>query len=500
MDQDAAECLVGHRQGDGLAVLHLEIVGCGIHLEALCRLGLHGVVGTILQRDKDAAILAGGHGVDEFIVHLADLKSGVGDAFCSICLVDLDDLHASDGLVVEGQRLGVRGVDDDGLTLVSRIDSVSRDRLGLFDHDGAGDAGNHDLTIFIGLVEALAGQVAVGVVYIAALGVGQFKLHTGKRLMGHRVQFPDHKGSLCLIIKAQSLYLARLDLNGLGGGVQDVALQGLDLSRGDSSARLQIRDDDAAVLVGDVLAVGGAHHRTAGIGHQESHTLQGRGGALDILFNDQGGAGGVVEGQRLRVVGVDLDCLGLGSGVNGISGDGGCFSDHQGTYHSIDLDLAVFVRLIEAVAGDVAVFVGHILAGAGGHFERDPFQRLSRQGIPLIDDKGTGLGVGDDHRLGVATLPDDHIGGCLIHDVALGGLDFRNDICAGGQVGDVDLARGIGDENAILREGGVADDAVQPNLAAGGCRHSELRTKKRPTCGAVPFLDDQLTLGLVLEG
>lgn len=60
VDQDAAECLVGHRQGDGLAVLHLEIVGCGIHLEALCRLGLHGVVGTILQRDKDAAILAGG--------------------------------------------------------------------------------------------------------------------------------------------------------------------------------------------------------------------------------------------------------------------------------------------------------------------------------------------------------------------------------------------------------------------------------------------------------
>ena len=64
----------------------------------------------------------------------------------------------------------------------------------------------------------------------------------------------------------------------------------------------------------------------------------------------------------------------------------------------------------------------------------------------------------------------------------------------------MDLARGIGDENTILREGGVADDAVQPNLAAGGCRHSELRTKKRPTCGAVPFLDDQLTLRLILKG
>ena len=341
--------------------------------------------------------------------------------------------------------------------------------------------------------------MAVGVVYIAALGVGQFKLHTGKRLMGHRVQFPDHKGALCLIIKAQSLHLVRPDLNGLGCGVQDVSLHRLGLPRSDSSARLQIRDDDATVLVGDVLAVGGAHHRAAGIGHQESHTLQGRGGALDILFNDQGGAGGVVEGQCLRVVRVDLDRLSLGSGVDGVAGDGGCFSDHQGAYHSIDLDLAVLVGLIEAVAGDVAVFVWHILAGAGGHFECDPLQGLSRQGIPLVDDQGPGLGVGDDHRLGIAALPDDHIGGCLIHDVALRGLDFRNDIRTGCQIGDVDLACGIGDENAILCEGGVTDDAVQPNLAAGGCRYSELCTRKRLTRGAVPLLDDQLTFGLVLE-
>ena len=474
-------------------------MGCGIHLEALCRLGLHGVVATILQRDKDAAILAGGHGVDEFIVHFADLEGGVGDTLCPVRLVDFDDLHASDGLVVEGQRLGVRGVDDDGLTLASRVDSVSRDRLGLFDHDGAGDAGNHDLTIFIGLVEALAGQVAVGVVYIAALGVGQFKLHTGKRLMGHRVQFPDHKGSLCLIIKAQSLYLARLDLNGLGGCVQDVALQGLDLSRGDSSARLQIRDDDAAVLVGDVLAVGGAHHRAAGIGHQESHTLQGRGGALDILFNDQGGAGGVVEGQRLRVVGVDLDRLSLGSGVDGVAGDGGCFSDHQGAYHSIDLDLAVLVGLIEAVTGDVAVFVWHILAGAGGHFEGDPLQGLSRQGIPLVDDQGPGLGVGDDHRLGIAALPDDHIGGCLIHNISGRAPDLRNDVCAGCQIGDVDLARRIGSKNSVLGQCGVSNDSIQAHLAAGGCRHSEFCARKRLAGGAVPLLDDQLTFGLVLE-
>ena len=74
-----------------------------------------------------------------------------------------------------------------------------------------------------------------------------------------------------------------------------------------------------------------------------------------------------------------------------------------------DRDLAILVGLIEAVTGDVAVFVWHILAGAGRHFERDTFQRFTGEGIPLVDDERSCLRVGDDHRLGIAALPDEDV-------------------------------------------------------------------------------------------
>ena len=45
-----------------------------------------------------------------------------------------------------------------------------------------------------------------------------------------------------------------------------------------------------------------------------------------------------------------------------------------------------------------------------------------------------------------------------------------------------------------------ADHAVQPHLTASGSGHPELRAGKGLTGGAVPLLDDELALGLVLEG
>ena len=73
--------------------------------------------------------------------------------------------------------------------------------------------------------------------------------------------------------------------------------------------------------------------------------------------------GVLVEVERLCVVGVDLDGLGLWSRVDGVAGDGLRLRDHQGTHHPVDLDLAVLVRLVEAVTGDVAVLVGDKFAG-----------------------------------------------------------------------------------------------------------------------------------------
>ena len=72
--------------------------------------------------------------------------------------------------------------------------------------------------------------------------------------------------------------------------------------------------------------------------------------------------------------------------VDGVAGDGRRFSDHQRTHHTIDLDLAVLVGLIEAVTGDIAVFVRYILAGGGGNLEGHALQGFASEGIPFVDD------------------------------------------------------------------------------------------------------------------
>ena len=51
-----------------------------------------------------------------------------------------------------------------------------------------------------------------------------------------------------------------------------------------------------------------------------------------------------------------------------------------------------------------------------------------------------------------------------------------------------------------MRQGRGADHAVQPHLTASGSGHPELRAGEGLSGGAVPLLDDELALGLVLEG
>ena len=52
--------------------------------------------------------------------------------------------------------------------------------------------------------------------------------------------------------------------------------------------------------------------------------------------------------------------------------------------------------------------------------------------LELVEEKAAVGGVGDDHRLGISTLPDDYIGGGGVHDVPMGRLDLREHVCAGG--------------------------------------------------------------------
>ena len=127
----------------------------------------------------------------------------------------------------------------------------------------------------------------VGVVHIAALSVGQFKLHPGQGFLCHGVQLADDQRSLLAVVEAERLDLALLDENGLGGAVQHIALQRLGFPRGDGGAGLQALNHDAAVFVGDILSVALAYHGARAVRHQEGHALQGCGGAFDVLLDHQ---------------------------------------------------------------------------------------------------------------------------------------------------------------------------------------------------------------------
>ena len=208
----------------------------------------------------------------------------------------------------------------------------------------------------------------------------------------------------------------------------------------------------------------------------------------------------VIHRDGLGVVGVDDHRLGTGLLMDGVALDGLGFRDDECPHQTVNDDLAVFVSAVEAHAGGHAAVVVHHRAVRLGDGKLYPLQGLMGDGIQLVDDKAALGGVGDDHRLGIYTLPDDYIGGGGIHDVPLGRLDLREHVCAGGQVGDADLTAAVGGENTVLGEGGIANYPVQSHLAAGGRRDSELRAGKRLAGGAVPFLDDQLTLRLILKG
>ena len=224
-------------------------------------------------------------------------------------------------------------------------------------------------------------------------------------------------------------------------------------------------------------------------------------GVIRVDLDDFHAADGVViHRDGLGVVRVDDHRLGTGFLMDGVALDGLGLCDEECPHQTVNHDLAVFVSAVEAHAGGHAAVVVHHRAVRLGDGKLYPLQGLMGDGIQLVDDKAALGGVGDDHRLGVSALSDDHIGGGGIHDVPLGRLDLREHIGAGGQVGYADFAIVVSGKHTVLGERAVADHPIQAHLTAGGGRDSELRAGKRLAGGAVPFLDDQLTLRLILKG
>ena len=399
------------------------------------------------------------------------------------------DQNAGDGLVGDLQRGGLAIPDLDpvgriiqtvalgGLQLRHGVPAVFR--FGEIDH-----------AVFIG------GEGADDL----AIHFPDLELDAGDALSVFFVLFNDGKPARADIIKTKGLHLTRFDENGFRRTIQHKAIHGLDLPRRNGGAGFQIMDNDAAILISDELSVASAHNSAAAVGDKEGHALQRRCSALDILFNHKGGAGRVGEVQRLGVIGVDYHRLGAAGLVDGVTGNGGRFSHHQRPHHAMDGDFAVLIGEVQAVAADLSVFSGYKLAGGGRHLEGHTLQGLPGEGVPLVDHQGSGLGVFHDDSLRIAVFADDHVCGRTIHHIPCRGLDLIDDISAGGQIGDSDLALTVGGKDAVLRQGRGADHAVHPHLTASGSGHPELRAGKGLTGGAVPLLDDELTLGLVLEG
>ena len=379
----------------------------------------------------------------------------------SVSFVDLDDLHAADGVVIHGNGLGVRRVHHHCLRLGSRVDGIAGDGFCLLHHDCPGDAGNADLTVGIRGVEALAGKMAVGVIHIAAVRVGDLEFHAAQRLAAHTIFLLNDKRSLLFVIKAQGLDFALFDENALGGAIQDVALDSLHFTGGHGRTGFQISNGDLTCFVRYILAVAPTYHSAGTVRYQEPDTFQRFVVCtLDKLLDDQGRAGGVIERKCLGVVGIHDHSLGLRRGIDGVAGDGSHLGHDQRTYDAIDGDFAVLIGIVETIAADPAILVRHIFTRRSCDLKSHAFQRLAVQRVLLQDDQRTGFGVFHDHGLGVAVLSNDYIGRSRIHDIAIRSLDLVDNVSAGGQIGDADLTLRIGGEDTILRERCSTDDAI----------------------------------------
>ena len=143
------------------------------------------------------------------------------------------------GSVVEGEGLRVLRAHFHRLRPGGLVNGVAGNRPGFLDHDSTHHAGNSDFSVGIGGIQAIAGQVAVGGVHIAAASIGQLKFHTGQRLLGDGIQLADYQPTSSLVPKGQRLRFAFLNGDTLGLAVQDKSIHRLGFFSGDGLSWFQ---------------------------------------------------------------------------------------------------------------------------------------------------------------------------------------------------------------------------------------------------------------------
>ena len=455
-----------HDNGFGLSVQH---IAAG-HAD----LGNHHSASGDEAGNGGGAILPGSAAGQHVPISILHHKRGIGHRLTRDG-IQLGDGQGGQRFIEEGKRLRVLRVDGDGLCLRTGIHDVAGGRFEFLGDNGAHQAGNADFSLIISGIEAVAGQMPVVSVHKSTVGVGKLELRAGNQRAAHAVLLQNDQRSGLPVGEGKGLDLALLDLDGLGGAVQDVALHGLNLAGGDGAAGGEVIDGDAPVGIGDILAVAGADRGPVIVRHQELDAFQRLVvGASNKLLDHQRCAGGIVERQLLRIVGVHHNRLAAAGLVNHIAGESLYLRDHQRPHHAGNLDLAVGVGVIEAVGGGPAALIRHKLASGGSDLEGNAFQRLIGQGILLLDQQGSGAGVLYNNGLRVSAAPNDHIGGRGVDHIAVRGLDLVQHIGAGGQVGNADFPLRVRGKNTVLGQRRRADHAVQTDLTACGSRHAEL--------------------------
>ena len=438
MDQNAGDGLVGHRFGRGLAILHGEIDGRAVKLEALACLGFHGIVAAAFQRHIHAAVRSGGDGVHQTaIADTADLEGGVGDTLGFVRRIHFHQLQPTDGSIIKIEGLRVIGVDHHGLCAGIFVDGVTGDGFFLCYHQCAGDALENDLPVFVGIVQTVGADFSV---FVGDKLAGSRSDLEGNALQRHlavqRGQLVDDQRALSLIPESHALgRLALVDLDALWRAIQHETVHRLDFLGSDRHTVGQPLNNDLACSVGGIVAVVGADHRAGGVRHKELYPGKRfifRAG--NVFLENQCCSGLVVKGQRLGVVGIDDHRLCAGRFVNGEARNRLGFRRYHGADDAGDANFTRFIGVINAVAGQFAVGVRDEAAIRIGDLKLYALQRLLvGTGADLADDEISGRLVQKLQMRRFAAL-DECVLGAVIQQVARFCPDFTgNDRHAGFQ-------------------------------------------------------------------
>jgi len=472
VDQDTGDGFVGHRFGRGSTILHGEIDGGIVQLEALARLGFHGIVAAAFQRHIHAAVRSGGDGVHQTaIADTADLEGGVGDALGFVRRIHFHQLQPTDGSIIKIEGLRVVGVDHHGLRAGVLVDGVTGDGFFLCHHQCAGDALENDLPVLVRVIQTVGADFSVFVGDELAGSRSDLEGNAlQRRLAVQRGQLVDNQRTLSLIPESHALgRLALIDLDALRRPVQHETVHRLDFLCRDRHAVGQALNDDLACSVGGIVAVVGANYRTGGVRHKELYPGQRlifRAG--NVFLENQCCSGFVVKGQRLRVVGIDYHRLCAGRFINGEARNRLGFRCYHGADDAGNADLTGFIGVINAVAGQFAVGVRDKAAIRVGDLKLDTLQRLLvGTGADLADDEISGRLVQKLQMRRFAAL-DECVLGAVIQQVARFCSDFTgNDRHAGFQTIHQNFARGIGGEAAVVVAEIIAAAVGQQELYAG---------------------------------